>query len=219
VTVLLNKAEGLPERVFVSLFSDGGVRGEFEYSGPMLVAQAGEGMGMGMGGAEESAEPTAPATPAEPAEPGGMDSGIDKLMRASGTDVTEAINLTPFYVGVAYGEAALDGVVRTGPETVTVDRVLAPGPSWVIVSVAGQGPGGVGRIIGSTAVPPGETRQCVVEFEPPGDADQLVASLHADLGRRGVVEFDSEIGAKPIDQVYFMEMSMMSISVPPLATP
>jgi hypothetical protein len=77
----------------------------------------------------------------------------------------------------------------------------------------------VGRIIGSTAVPSGETNQCVVEFEPPSETDQLVCSLHADLGKRGRLEFDSTIGATTIDQVYFMELSMMSVSVPPLTTP
>jgi hypothetical protein len=212
VTVLVNKSKGLPSRVFVSLFADRGERGTFEYSGPMLIAKEGEGMGMGMGGGTTPATGTAEA--AEKPVAGGMDSGIDKLMRARGEDVREAVNLTPFSVGVAYGEAALDDVQRSAPGQVTVGRVLAPGPSWVAVSVGGGGPGGVGRIVGSTQVPPGESMGVVVNFEPRGPAEQLVCSLHADLGKRGLLEFDSEIGAKPIDQVYFMELSMMSVAVP-----
>jgi len=136
-------------------------------------------------------------------------------MRVRGEDVRQTANLTPFSVGVAYGEAALDGVQRIAPGQVTVARVLAPGPSWVVISVGGGGPGGVGRVIGSTEVPAGENASVVVDFEPRGPAEQLVCSLHADLGKRGVLEFDSEIGAKPIDQVYFMELSMMSVSVSP----
>jgi len=94
LTVEVNTSMGLPPRAFVSLFADRGKRGVFEYSGLSLVADAGTGdvMGMGAGGGGQPRIVDGSKVAAG-LQPGGMDSGIDKPLRAGGDRIGRTVKI------------------------------------------------------------------------------------------------------------------------------
>jgi len=105
---------------------------------------------------------------------------------------------------VAPGNVGLSVADQTSPAgVVVVDRVLAPGPSWVVVSSlpTADRPGGV---IGFAAVPAGESRDVTVTLLTKGVATaKLAVTLHADRGVPGQFEFEqANYDASP-DKPYF----------------
>lgn len=122
---------------------------------------------------------------------------------------------------VHYNEAALDIVDQPGTtHTLKVDRVLAPGPSWIVVTQVVMGPvRGMmseepstpvvmprGRVLAIVAVPKGEMRDVIVPLDPGTPLTRMVSVvLHADRGIIGSYEFDMDDFADSPDKPYFRE--------------
>jgi len=123
---------------------------------------------------------------------------------------------------VHYDEAALDVADQPGvTDSLKVDRVLAPGPSWIVVTQVVMGPlRGMmepepaapvepmpkGRVLAIVAVPAGEMRDVVVPLEPGTPLTKMVSVvLHADRGILGTYEYDMDRFEDSPDKPYFRE--------------
>ncbi len=124
---------------------------------------------------------------------------------------------------VKYNEAALDVEQQPGvSSTLKVDRIVAPGPSWVVVTQVVMGPTkGMGesdkpaapagamptpRILAVVAVPAGESRDLIIPLDPGVPVTQMLrVALHADRGIAGTFEWDMTKFAESPDKPYFRE--------------
>lgn len=90
---------------------------------------------------------------------------------------------------VRSGAASIHVPDQTGPwGTVTIDQVVTPAPSWVIVQA--KRPDGAGPILGSARVPAGTSSNLAIALDPKqGAVNSLVVFLLADRGQQGVLEF------------------------------
>jgi hypothetical protein len=108
-------------------------------------------------------------------------------------------------VVVAAKNAAFE--VRDQPgafTTLAVDRVLAPGPSWVVVHLDMDGK--PGARVGLTHVGGGESRAVIVVLDPKVElSEKLLVALHADRGVVGAFEFDMERFDSSPDKPYFVD--------------
>lgn len=122
---------------------------------------------------------------------------------------------------VDYDEAALDVADQPGTTaTLKIHRVVAPGPSWIVVSQVTMGdtigmmeepdpdapPAPKPRVLAIVAVGRGEARDLIVRLEP-GESltPMLSVVLHADRGIPGAYEFDMDRFAESPDKPYFRE--------------
>jgi len=126
---------------------------------------------------------------------------------------------------VKYDEAALD-VMPEQPgitSTIRVDRVVAPGPSWVVISQVVMGPTRgmmepepvedpnapplpAAKVLAIVAVGPGESRDLIIPLDPSAEVTpMLMVVLHADRGVPGLFEFDMDRFAESPDKPYFRQ--------------
>jgi hypothetical protein len=102
-------------------------------------------------------------------------------------------------VAVSPGEAVLDVADRlTVIDTLVVDRVVAPGPSWVVVYLVDD-TGAPGEVAGVVPVAAGETMGVSVPISTAsGLTGKVLVALQADRGTAGAFEFDAaDPGAGP----------------------
>ena len=139
--------------------------------------------------AEESTSADAPATSAASGMGGGMAGG------AGGEEGMVS------GVVAAREKTALElGRQSPGAGGVTVARVLAPTDGWLVVSSLSP----TGPVLGSLAVKAGENRNLVVPLTA-ADARSVRVELHADRGRRGVLEFDPERVERSADRLILVD--------------
>jgi len=123
---------------------------------------------------------------------------------------------------VRYDEAALDVADQPGTTaTLKIDRVVAPGPSWIVVTQNIMGPTrGMmepepapsatplpkARVLAIVAVGAGEARDLIAPLDPGAPlTPMLLVVLHADRGIPGVFEYDMDRFAESPDKPYFRE--------------
>ncbi len=190
VVVPVDRTDGLPAAVVVLLAADKGEAGVFEFD-----AGSGGGMGGGMSA-------------------GGASNGSDKPLLADGSPVQASVRITPYGIG-NLGDAATLGtaVLSSAGNSVTISGVSAPGPSWLVVTVSGVSESGAGETLGVRAIPTSESREYTIDLTSPAGAQQLRVSLHADLGARGVLEFDPGDVMNSPDQMYYTEASYLAVTV------
>jgi hypothetical protein len=120
---------------------------------------------------------------------------------------------------VRYEEAALDVADQPGAfSELKIDRVVAPGPSWIVVSQVTMGatrgmmeepdpnaaPAPEPRILAVAAVGPGEARDLVVKLDTRVRTTRMLSVvLHADRGNTGAFEWDMNRFAESPDKPYF----------------
>lgn len=190
VVVPLDRTDGLPPAVVVSLAADKGEAEVFEFD-----AGSAGGMGGGMNA-------------------GGASNGSDKPLLADGSPVQATVNIAPYSIGNLGGAATLGtAVLSPAGDSVTVSGVSAPGPSWLVVAVVGVSESGAGETLGVRAIPTSESREYTIDLTSPAGASQLRVSLHADLGARGVLEFDPGDVMNSPDQMYYTEASYLAVTV------
>lgn len=122
---------------------------------------------------------------------------------------------------VDYDEAALEVANQPGTaSTLKIHRVVAPGPSWIVVKQVTMGatrgmmskpdpnakPAPTARVLAIVAVNAGEVRDVIVRLEPGVPLTQMLSVvLHADRGVVGAYEFDMDRFAESPDKPYFRE--------------
>jgi hypothetical protein len=125
---------------------------------------------------------------------------------------------------VRYDEAALDVVDQPGTTTtLKIDRVVAPGPSWIVVSQIAMGPtkgmmdkdekstpstapAPVERVLAVARVGKGELRDVLIPLAAGVPLTRMVSvTLHSDSGVRGTFEFDMNQFAESPDKPYFRQ--------------
>lgn len=122
-------------------------------------------------------------------------------------------------VVVKYNEAALDVAEQPGTTTtLKIDRVVAPGPSWIVVSQVTMGetrgmmskpdpdaaPAPKPRVLAIARVGAGEARDLVIRLEPGVPLTRmLLVTLNSDRGVVGTFEFDMDRFAESPDKPYF----------------
>lgn len=83
--------------------------------------------------------------------------------------------------GVTVNDQAIEN------DTVTIERVVAAEPGWLVVHAEANGR--PGPILGQTAVAPGENTDVAVQVSTAGATETLYAMLHSDRGEMGRFEF------------------------------
>jgi hypothetical protein len=116
-------------------------------------------------------------------------------------------------VVVAAKNAALEVKDQPGPGSVlVVDRVVAPGPSWVVVHLDMDGK--PGKRVGLVHVGSGESRIVDVPLDPKAQlTDKLLVALHADRGIVGQFEFDMDKFETSPDKPYFIDGMELATAV------
>ncbi len=189
LAVPVDRTDGLPGAVYVSLAADKGEPGVFEFD-----AGSSGGMGGGMGG-------------------GGSSAVDDRPLVANGALVQSRIRIKHYGIGSLASEATL-GTARLSAagDAVIVSGVSAPGPSWLAVTEAGVSESGAGEMLGILAVEPG-AGEYTVKLDVPAGSRQLRVSLHADLGIRGTYEYDPGDVLNSPDPMYYTEASYLAVTV------
>jgi hypothetical protein len=108
-------------------------------------------------------------------------------------------------VVVAAKNAALEVKDQPGvTSTLVVDRVLAPGASWVVVHLDMDGK--PGERVGILHVDGGESSNLTVPLDPKVKlTEKLLVALHADRGVAGTFEFDMDKFETSPDKPYFID--------------
>jgi hypothetical protein len=108
-------------------------------------------------------------------------------------------------VVVAKPNAALEVADQPGSfVSITVDRVLAPGPSWVVVHLDMDGK--PGARVGLMHVDGGENTKVTVVLDSKAElTEKLLVALHADRGVRDRFEFDMDTFETSPDKPYFID--------------
>jgi hypothetical protein len=180
----------LPHAAVVTLVSDRGEVGAFEYTGEMSSG--------GMGASASSS------------------ASADKPYVVKGGLVSAPFSIRPLSFDVAPGTASMGAAVRSSDgSTVTVADILAPGRSWLAVSMVTTS-GAPGEVLGAVQIPPGRTGSIAVPLQTDvGKETTLTAALHADLGTPGEFEYSiSDVGNSP-DQPYVAGGQTVKMTVPP----
>ncbi|MBN2848658.1 MAG: hypothetical protein JXP72_09475 [Coriobacteriia bacterium] len=193
VAVAIDRSRELPPSVIVSLVADLGEPGEFEYvtGYPNDVSLSSGDSMMGGGAAEEPAA-------------GDMMGPADKVIMAPGETVSAAMRVTRYDVVTEVSEAWIDtAFIDADRTTVTVDRVVSPGPGWVAVIRGRFVDDDANELLGVAPVPAGQTHSVQVPLTGvPGSGD-LTVVLCADLGMPGEAEIDpTDLLGSP-DSPYF----------------
>jgi hypothetical protein len=107
-------------------------------------------------------------------------------------------------VVVAARNAALEVKDQPGAtDSLVIDRVLAPGDSWVVVHLDMDGK--PGDRVGFAHVNGGETTNVIVKLDPKVKlTEKLLVALHADRGIAGKLEFDMKKFESSPDKPYFV---------------
>jgi len=118
------------------------------------------------------------------------DAGVVGTYEFPGADVPLAGERTnvPFNVNLAAQEPqvlAVDQSVVDG--TVTIDKVVATGPGWIVIHTEVNG--GSGPVVGYAPVSAGVNTQVSVELDVSAATPWLYAMLHEDAGAVGTYEF------------------------------
>lgn len=202
VGVVLDRRQGIPDAVFVSLLTDQGKIGEFEFStgDPRdSVSLGGGGMSMGDAG---------PSLPE-------MDEPADKLLIAGGEVVTAHAQITPFDIVYHPAEANIGAAyLSASGNSASVQRIDAPGSAWVAI-VRGIVDGKPPEIIGAALVGPGHTDVVEVELSEVPETANVTAILLADLGATGVLETDPAAPSRGVDAPYLVLSYYVQIPVYP----
>jgi hypothetical protein len=120
---------------------------------------------------------------------------------------------------IRHDEAALDVADQPGATaTLKIDRVMAPGPSWIVVSQVTMGatrgmmdkpdpnaaPAPEPLVIAVVPVGAGESRDLIVPLSAGIPLTRMVSVvLHADRGTAGAFEWDMNRFAESPDKPYF----------------
>ena len=117
-------------------------------------------------------------------------------------------------VVVTPGEASLTvSDQRSSAGTLVVDRILVPGPSWLVVSVPDSGGSGP-EVVGRLHVVQGQTLHAAVPLDPGvGLFTKVTVTVHADRGIAGTFEFDPARYEASPDKPYFVGASELATTV------
>jgi len=116
-------------------------------------------------------------------------------------------------VVVAARNASFDVSKPVTGGQLTVDRVLAPDDSWVVVHLDMDGK--PGTRVGVAHVAAGTSTDVVVELDPAVPlTDKLIVALHADRGTRGKFEFDMKQFESSPDKPYFVDGKELAKEIP-----
>jgi len=185
VTIDLDPATPLPQRIYVTLLADQGEPHKLEYyvaMRPGMERMRGMGSTVGTG------------TPAS--------STLDKPIIAGGQVVSVHVAVSAMSFTVGGNQAFLAEATRTVDATsVVIPRVVAPSQSWVSVSLETTS-GTMGDVIGSKLVPSGESTGVVVPLTSAPGAQPLISTLHVDLGTVGQFDFSTTDAGNSPDQPY-----------------
>ena len=103
----------------------------------------------------------------------------------------------------AQGDALIEVSDQPGAEDrVTIDRVVAPEDSWIVVHLDEDGK--PGPRIGLLAIEAGEQLDVTVELDDPIASDALIVAVHGDRGTPGEFEFDMEDFEGSPDKPFFV---------------
>ncbi len=91
---------------------------------------------------------------------------------------------------------------QNGAEELVVDRVLAPGDSWIVVHADDNGKPGMR--LGLERVKKGESTNVKVAFDEEVPTPKVIVALHADRGERGEFDFDMMNPTMSPDRPYFV---------------
>lgn len=98
--------------------------------------------------------------------------------------------------------------------TVTISRVVATQPGWVVIHIDQDGK--PGPVIGHAAVPAGESTDVKVQIDVSQATERLWAMLHVDAGTMGEYEFPGpDAPVKVGDEIV---MAPFNVSLPVLPT-
>jgi hypothetical protein len=152
---------------------------------------------------------------------------MNKLLKIAGVvlAVLAAAGVSAYAYAASQGEPKMLGVVvaaknaalevkdQPGPGSIlVVDRVLAPGPSWVVVHLDMDGK--PGERVGLVHVDGGESRVVDVALDPNVQlTDKLLVALHADRGVVGQFEFDMDKFETSPDKPYFVNGMELATAV------
>lgn len=115
-------------------------------------------------------------------------------------------------VVVAKQNAALEVADQPGVgPALKIDRVLAPGASWVVVHLDMDGK--PGKRVGLLHVDSGESRDLSVALGDTMGADKLLVALHADRGIADRFEFDMDKFDSSPDKPYFVDAKELATAV------
>ncbi len=87
-------------------------------------------------------------------------------------------------------------------DSISVTRVVAPGPAWVVVHLEGEGM--TGEPVGLLRVDEGRSSDLEVPLEK-ATGDRVIVCLHADEGTEGEFEFDMMNKQMSPDRAYFVD--------------
>lgn len=103
----------------------------------------------------------------------------------------------------AQGDALIEASDQPGAEgSVTIDRVVAPEGSWIVVHLDEDGK--PGPRIGLLAIEAGEQFDVTVELDGEIESDSLIVAVHGDRGTPGEFEFDMEDFEGSPDKPFFV---------------
>ncbi|TLM99346.1 MAG: hypothetical protein FDZ75_00280 [Actinobacteria bacterium] len=128
-------------------------------------------------------------------------------------ELAKAVKVREFGIPTPAGTALVEAVAQPGAKaTLTIDRVVAPEPAWIVVHL--EKDGGPGGRVGLLHVPAGESSGLSVKLDPVALSDNLLVALHADKGTLDQFDFDMMDKINSIDQPYFVDGSEVAIKVP-----
>jgi hypothetical protein len=172
------EAPVLPRLAVATLVADLGNQAELEYAGAM---NGSGGMGMSSGS---------------------LQSYADKPYVANGEVVMARFAIKPLAYQVGSSEATIGAASRDATGTrVFATGVVAPGPSWLSVSVVTSS-GAPGAILAYAPVQSGNTPTVTVSLLSAMNAQPLYVTLHADRGRSGQFDYSTADATGSPDQPY-----------------
>ena len=129
-------------------------------------------------------------------------------------ELAQVVTVREFGVKADSGAAAIEVSAQPGATgSITIDRAVAPGPSFVVVHLDDNGM--PGERVGFTSIPAGENRSVVVTLAPDiALTDSLLAAVHADRGAVGTLEFNMKDKFNSPDQPYFVDGKEVAAEVP-----
>ncbi|MHB1341807.1 MAG: DUF7282 domain-containing protein [Coriobacteriia bacterium] len=194
VAVATGGAGGLPAAAFVSVVSDRGTRGEFEYTtgSPDDTFSLGGDTGGGMMGGPTEKAPV-------------MTDPMDWPLVAGDEAVTERFAITRFNVAYRLTEANFaTAYLDASGKAAQVEGLVAPDDSWIVIIRVSQGTADENEVIGSARVPAGRTDLLSVPVSEVTDGSEISALLVADLGASGVLEIDAGDPSRSVDSPYIV---------------
>jgi hypothetical protein len=177
----------VPAHVFVTLLADMGKPDVLEYYVPM---QPGMEKMRGMGSTVGTGGPTGDAAI------------IDLPVVAGGKVVMAHPSLQALSFAVGPSQAFIAETTRTAGSTViVVPRVVAPAQSWVAASLVATS-NQPAKLLGAALVQPGSSKDVTVALNASPGAQQVVVTLHVDLGTLGQFDYTPLQPGASLDQPY-----------------